>query len=217
VHKVLVRLGLNRLSWMDRPTGQVIRRYERDAPGDLVHVDIKKLGRIPAGGGWKVLGPGNGPHSREKRRNAIGYAYIHSAVDDHSRLAYSEVLANERKETAAAFWLRANAFFERHGITVAEVLTDNGACYRSFPFRDALGAARHRFTRPYRPQTNGKVERFNRTLLEEWAYVRPYASKAERTTALAEWLHLYNHHRGHTALNGSPPISRVNDLAGQYT
>jgi len=190
VHKVLVRIGLNRLSWMDRPTGEVIRRYERDAPGDLVHVDIKKLGRIPEGGGWKVLGRANGPRGSAKRRTAIGYAYIHSAVDDHSRLAYSEVHANERQETAAAFWQRANEFFEWNGITVTEVLTDNGGCYRSSVFRDALGVVEHRFTRPYRPQTNGKVERFNRTLLEEWAYVRPYASEAERTAALDEWIHL---------------------------
>jgi transposase InsO family protein len=217
VHKVLVRLGINRLSWMDRPTGRVIRRYERDAPGDLVHVDIKKLGRIPDGGGWKVLGRSNETEGFEKRKRAIGYAFIHSAVDDYSRLAYSEVLANEQKGTAAGFWSRARAFFATHGITVHEVLTDNGPCYRSFEFRDALGDARHRFTRPYRPQTNGKVERLNRTLLEEWGYVRPYLSEAERTAALAEWLHLYNHHRGHTALKGLPPISRVNDLAGQYT
>ena len=215
VHKVLVRLSLNRLSWLDRPTGQVIRRFERERPGDLVHVDIKKLGRIPDGGGWQVTGPKDKFKNRTSR-DRPGYAFIHSAVDDHSRLAYSEVLGNERKETAAAFWTRANKFFEDHGLAVTEVLTDNGACYRSFPFRDALDTVRHRFTRPYRPQTNGKVERFNRTLLEEWAYVRPYLSEAQRTAALAEWLHLYNHHRCHIALGGKPPIGRVNNLVGQY-
>jgi transposase-like protein len=215
VHNVLVRLGLNRLSWMDRPTGEVIRRYERDAPGDLVHVDIKKLGRIPDGGGWRVTGKGPGKSNATRVR--MGSAFIHSAVDDHSRLAYSEVLENERKETAAGFWTRANSFFADRGITVTEVITDNGSCYRSHFFGDALGTAKHRFTRPYRPQTNGKVERFNRTLLEEWAYVRTYLSEAQRKAALAEWLHLYNHHRSHTALGGKPPVSRVNNLAGQYS
>jgi len=217
VHRVLVRLGLNRLAWMDRPTGRVIRRYERAAPGDLVHVDIKKLGRIPEGGGWRVLGrqagvknnSGHGP-----RR--VGYGYIHSAVDDHSRLAYSEILSDERKETAAEFWTRADAWFVGHGIMVREVLTDNGSCYRSRLFNDTLGEITHRFTRPYRPQTNGKVERFNRTMLEEWAYVRPYASEAERVAAFSDFLHLYNHHRAHKALGDQPPITRVNEQPGSY-
>jgi transposase InsO family protein len=216
VHKVLVRLGLNRLSWMDRPTGRVIRRYERDAPGDLVHVDIKKLGLIPDGGGWRVRGRAS-IKDYKIGKTRTGYAFIHSAVDDHSRLAFSEVLGDERQETAAAFWERAVRFFATHGISVKEVITDNGSCYRSRRFADSLGEARHLFTRPYRPQTNGKVERFNRTLLEEWAYVRPYRSEAQRTAALAEWLHLYNHHRCHTALGGKPPVSRVNNLVGQYT
>jgi transposase InsO family protein len=214
VHKVLVRLGLNRLSWMDRPTGRVIRRYERENPGDLVHVDIKKLGRIPDGGGWRVTGKGPGKSNAVKQHR--GFAYIHSAIDDHSRLAYSEVLADERQETATSFWGRAAAFFTDHGVTVREVLTDNGACYRSKLFNRELGEVTHLFTRPYRPQTNGKVERLNRTLLEEWAYVRPYDSEQQRTAALAEWLHLYNHHRGHTALGGQPPVSRVSNLAGYY-
>ncbi len=219
VHRVLTRLGLHRLKWMDRPTGRVIRRYERDAPGDLIHVDIKKLGRIPHGGGWKVLGHVEGHKNQrvENKTRRAGYGFIHSAVDDYSRLAYSEILGDERKETTAAFWLRARDWFEGHGIEVREVLTDNGGCYRSFDFRDALGErVRHRWTRPYRPQTNGKVERFNRTMLEEWAYVRPYETEAERVEAFAAFLHLYNHHRGHSALKGEPPISRVNDLRGQY-
>lgn len=149
----------------------------------------------------------------------IGYSYIHSAVDDHSRLAYSEVLSDERKETAAAFWQSALVFFTRHGITVERVLTDNDSCYKSFLWRDALTQTdiTHKRTRPYRPQTNGKVERFNRTLLDEWAYLRPYTSNDERTEALADFLHTYNHHRCHTALNGHPPISRVNNAPGQYT
>jgi hypothetical protein len=222
VHRVLVRLGINRLAWMDRPTGQVIRRYERDHPGSLVHVDIKKLGRIPDGGGWKVLGKtagrrNNAKHNEFRKHHFLGYGYIHSAVDDHSRLAYSEILSDERKETAVDFWQRAQAWFFEHGITVEEVLTDNGSCYRSRLFDDALGDIKHRKTRPYRPQTNGKVERFNRTMLEEWAYVRPYASETERKDAFGPFLHLYNHHRSHTALGGRPPISRVNNLAGHYS
>ncbi len=126
VHRVLSRLGLSRLSWMDRPTGRVIRRYERDRPGELVHVDIKKLGRIPDGGGWRVLGRTAG--SKNARRNRVGFSFIHSAVDDHSRVAYSEILDDERTETAAAFWRRAHDWFAEHRINVEEVLTDNGTC-----------------------------------------------------------------------------------------
>jgi transposase InsO family protein len=217
VHRVLVRLGLNRLSWMDRPSGHVIRRYERDRPGDLVHVDIKKLGKIPDGGGWKVLGRQDGVKNNNGHGpRRVGYGFIHSAVDDHSRLAYSEILGDERKETAAAFWARARSWFDALGIEVAEVLTDNGSCFRSALFAQALGDVTHRRTRPYRPQTNGKVERFNRTMLEEWAYVKAYASEAERRAAFGDFLHLYNHHRSHSALGGKPPISRVDNLAGHY-
>jgi transposase InsO family protein len=221
VHRVLVRLGLNRLAWMDRPTGRIIRRYERERPGELVHVDIKKLGKIPDGGGWKALGRvagnhnnhaahGNGPHR-------FGYGFIHSAVDDHSRLAYSEILADERKETAAGFWQRARSWFFDQGIEIEEILTDNGSCYRSGLFAQVLEEVKHRRTKPYRPQTNGKVERFNRTMLEEWAYVKPYGSEAERREAFGLFLHLYNHHRCHSALGGKPPISRVNNLDGYYS
>ncbi|MFI7241685.1 IS481 family transposase [Streptomyces qinglanensis] len=226
VHRVLTRHQLNRLSWMDRPTGQVIRRYERERPGELVHVDIKKLGNIPDGGGHRIMprqqAAGNRQATTEARKNGspkIGYCFVHTAVDDHSRLAYSEVLSDERKETAASFWERANTFFSQHGITVERVLTDNGSCYRSGLFAQTLSAASiiHKRTRPYRPQTNGKVERLNRTLLDEWAYMRPYSSNAERTEALADFLHTYNYHRCHAALGGQPPISRVNNPAGQYT
>jgi transposase InsO family protein len=215
VHRVLCRLGLNRLAWIDRPTGEPIRRYQFDEPGGLVHVDIKKLGRIPDGGGWRAVGKTQGNKNTTKGR--IGYDLIHTAIDDCSRLAYSEILRDERKETCAAFWLRANAFFNSHGITVERVLTDNGPGYRSNAWRDALGDITPKRTRPYRPQTNGKVERFNRTLIEEWAYVRVYSSNAERTAALDDWLHLYNHHRRHTALKGLTPIARVNDLPGHYS
>ena len=212
VYRVLCRLGLNRLAWLDRPTGRVIRRlYEHPRPGDLLHIDVKKLARIPPGGGWRAHGRGHDGHGGHSR---VGYAYIHSAVDDHSRVAYSEVLADERAVTAVAFWQRARSWFAERGVSVRAVLTDNGSCYRSADFARARLAAgvRHRRTRPYRPQTNGKVERFNRTLLEEWAYVRVYRSEAARTAALARWLHLYNHHRCHTALSGHPPINRVTNL-----
>ncbi|MFH9129084.1 IS481 family transposase [Streptomyces griseoaurantiacus] len=225
VHRVLTRHQLNRLRWLDRPTGQVIRRYERERPGELIHVNIKKLGNIPDGGGHRVMPRQQATSNRQATTDTrkggspvIGYSFVHTAVDDHSRLAYSEVLSDECKETAASFWERANAFFAAHGITVERVLTDNGSCYRSKLFGQTLSAAgiAHKRTRPYRPQTNGKVERLNRTLLDEWAYVRPYSSNAERTEALENFLHTYNYHRCHTALDGQPPISRVNNAAGQY-
>ena len=141
---------------------------------------------------------------------------MHSAVDDHSRLAFSEVYDDEQAITAAAFWQRARAFFAAHGITVRAVLTDNGPCYHSNAWLKEVvaGGATPRFTQRYRPQTNGKVERFNRTLLDEWAYVRAYRSEPERRRRLDKWLHLYNHHRGHTALGGQPPITRVDNLPG---
>lgn len=216
VHKVLARYGLARLTWLDRATGRVVRRYEHEHPGDLVHVDIKKLGRIPDGGGHRVLG--RAAAIRVKKGAKPGYAYLHHAEDDHSRLVYSEILANEQMETAAGFWTRANAYFNSCGITVLRVLTDNGPCYRSKVFDAALGeGVAHKRTRPYRPQTNGKVERFNRTLLEEWAYAKAYASEAERVADYATFIHNYNHHRGHTALGGKSPADRVPNLCGQYT
>ncbi|MFD7118263.1 IS481 family transposase [Streptomyces sp. NPDC059922] len=215
VHRVLTRYRLARLTHLDRTTGRPIRRYERERPGELVHVDIKKPGSIPDGGGHRVLGR---PAGRKKRSGA-GYSYIHTAVDDHSRLAYSEIHGDERKETATAFWTRAQAFFASCGITVERVLTDNGSCYKSRLWRETLTAAgiTHKRTRPYRPQTNGKAERLNRTLLDERAYAKPYRSEQERRDAYPDCLHTYNHHRGHTALKGQPPASRVPNLTGQYT
>ena len=215
VHRVLSRYRLARLAWLDRRTGRVVRRYEHTAPGELVHLDVKKLGRIPDGGGWRMHGRAARPSPGHGR--GPGYSFLHTAIDDHSRLAYSELLSDERKETAAAFWARAAAYFASCDITVHRVLTDNGSCYRSFDFRDALAGIAHKRTRPYRPQTNGKVERFHRTLLEEWAYAHPYSSNAEREAAYPAWLHRYNHHRGHTALGGRPPATRVTNLSGQYS
>ncbi len=220
VHKVLRRYGCPPLAWTDPATGVRIKwarrrvhSYVHDAPGDLVHVDIKKLGRIPDGGGWRFLGRADG---NRRKSNPVGYWYIHNAVDDCTRLAYSELLEDESKETASGFWARANSYFESVGITVQRVLTDNGACYRSKLFTQTLGEAiTHKRTRPYRPQTNGKVERFNRTTLEEWAYARPYSSETERTALFNDWLHTYNHHRGHTALGGKSPADLVPNLRGQ--
>ena len=227
VHRVLARYGVARLRWLDRPTGRVIRRIQTSRCGELVHVDVKKLGKIPAGGGWRMLGRTLGNRNSQADRSSgrlnryrqplHGHHFLHTAIDAHSRLAYSELLADERQETAAAFWLRANAWFTECGITVQKVLTDNGSCYRSHVFRDALGEITHKRTRPYRPQTNGKVERFHRTLADEWAYVRLYTSDAERCAQFPIWLHTYNHHRGHTALGGQPPASVVPNLSGQYS
>ena len=227
VWRVLVRHGVNRLSWMDRPTGRVIRRYERSTPGELIHIDIKKLGRIPDGGGWRALGRQQGrrnssPYRRRDstgtRRSTVGYGYIHAAVDDHTRLAYVEILNDEKAVTATAFTHRAAEWFSQHGIIVKAVMTDNGACYKSHLFGDTLQAAGIQHVRipPRQPQINGKVERFNRTMLDEWAYVRTYQSENERIDALADWIHTYNHHRLHTAIGG-PPISRATNQAGQHT
>ncbi|MGW4165301.1 IS481 family transposase, partial [Streptomyces sp. NPDC004788] len=215
VHRILTRHRLNRLAFIDRPTGTLIRRYERERPGELIHVDVKKLGRIPDGGGHRVLGRDAGRPVR-----GMGFDYVHSAVDDHSRLAYSEIHGDEKVATCAGFLARAAAFFHACGITrIERVLTDNAWAYRKgLAWKNALAelGAAGKLTRAYRPQTNGKVERFNRTLLDEWAYLRPYTSNTERTEALADFLHTYNHHRCHTALDGHPPISRVNNAAGQY-
>lgn len=227
VHAILVRHGLNRLAHMDRATGQVVRRYERDRPGDLIHVDVKKFGRIPAGGGWRIHGRGFNESHADERANAAarakrgtgraGYTYVHSALDDHSRLTYSEIHDDETTRTALGFWERAVAFFADHGITVTEVLTDNGSPYvsRDWAALTAAQGIKHRRTRPYRPQTNGKIERFHRTLRDEWGYGKAYRSESARRNALTSWLHIYNHHRPHTALSGQPPITRVTNVPGQ--
>lgn len=217
VSKVLRRYRVPLLGHIDLNTGVRVRkpkpvRYEHEHPGDLIHVDVKKLGRIPDGGGHRTLGQAKG----KKNKTGVGYSFIHSAIDDHSRMVYSEILGNERQETAAGFWERANTFFTSQGITVLRVLTDNGNCYRSRVFNDALGeGVKHKFTRPYRPQTNGKIERFHRTLAFEWAYARHYGSDAARATTYQAWIHSYNHHRPHTALGGLSPIDRVHNVNGK--
>jgi len=225
VWRVLHRHGLNRLVWMDRPTGRVIRRYEKSSPGELVHVDIKKLGRIPDGGGWRGIGAEGRrnsqayvSHINHKKYHHLGYGHIHAAVDDHTRLAYVEVLEDEKAVTATGFTQRAIQWFADHGITVQAVMTDNGSCYVSHLYRNTLEAngVTHVRIPPRQPQINGKVERFNRTLLDEWAYVRIYWSEQERIQALADWIHAYNHHRNHTAIGG-PPISRATNVAGQHS
>lgn len=221
VEAVLRRYRMPLLRDLDQASGLPVRRprprrYEHPAPGDLVHLDVKKLGRIPDGGGHRKLGRQAGRHNRA----GMGYAFLHHAVDDHSRLAYSEILTDEGKDTAAGFWLRANGFFADHGITVRRVLTDNGNCYRSKTFADALGSEiAHKRTRPYRPQTNGKVERFNRTLATEWAYAQTYLSEADRASTYQDWLHHYNHHRPHTGIGGKTPIERlrVHNLPVKYS
>lgn len=216
-YAVLRRHRLHRLDWLDRPTGLLIRRYERSTPGELIHIDVKKLGRIPEGGGHRVRG--RSTETRRSKPAANGWDYVHAAIDDHSRLAYAEVHPNERGDTCAGFLRRAAGFFAEHGVAIQRVMTDNAKNYvLARAFQDALieTGARHVRIAPYRPQTNGKAERFNRTLLEEWAYVRPYSGNQERLDLLAGWLHMYNHHRSHTALDGVPPITRVNNLSGNY-
>jgi transposase InsO family protein len=201
---VLRRHGLSRLADRDRPTGIPIR-YVRERPGELLHMDVKKLGRIPDGGSHRFRGRGSGTP-----RAHAGYDYVHQVVDDMSRVAHAAIFPDERGTTCAAFLREAATFFARLGVRIERVMTDNAKNYtRSRAFAGAMEdlGARHLTTRPFRPQTNGKSERFNRTLLEEWAYVREYASNAERAAALAPWIDHYNHGRPHTALGGMTPMN----------
>ncbi|WP_432012721.1 IS481 family transposase [Streptomyces cucumeris] len=217
-HRILKRHHMPPLSAVDRATGEPVRRYERARPGELIHIDVKKLGRIPHGGGHKVLGRAAGSPNKD-RRNGAGYAYLHTALDDHSRLAYTEDLPDETAPTCSDFLARATAWFAQQGVTVERVLTDNAWAYTKKTWHQTchdLGI-QPRWTRPWRPQTNGKVERFHRTLLDEWAYQRPYTSDAERQAAFPDWLDWYNYHRPHTGISGHTPASRVTNLSGQHT
>ena len=209
VYGVLRRAGVSRLAHLDRPTMTPIR-YERTKPGELVHVDVKKLGRIRPGGGWKMLG--RSTETRNRKFGPLGYDYLHAAVDDHSRYAYVEVHPDERGPTCGGFLHRAAEHFASLGVRVEAVMTDQAKNYvLSRDFQAVLTeiGARHVVTRPYRPQTNGKVERFNRTMLEEWAYVRLYRSNQIRLNSLDRWVRIYNSRRPHTALGGRPPASRL--------
>jgi transposase InsO family protein len=214
VYRVLCRHGMPRLGDLDRATRQVVR-YQRQRPGELVHVDINKLGRVPDGGGWWA----HGRQQRPNRHRGQGYDFLHVAVDDRSRVASAEPHPDERQATAAGFIHRAVRWFADHHITVERILTDNGNCYRSQAFGQALAelGVSHRHPRPYRPQTNGKVERFNLTLKLEWAYATIYASNQARLAHLEGWLHHYNHHRPHTAHQGAAPMTAVNNLPAKHT
>ena len=228
VHAVLVRCRLNRLSHIDLRTGEVIRRYEHDRPGSLIHVDVKKLGNIPDGGGWRFVGPAQGwknrramPNTKRSRhRNELmGHGFVHTVIDDHSRVAYAEIHDDETAATAIAVLRRAVGWFAARGVTVQRVLSDNGSCYRSHAWRHAC-ADLHivpKWTRAYRPQTNGKIERFHRTMAAEWAFARHYPNERTRRSALPAWLHTYNHHRQHSAIGKTPPITRLTNLPGQYS
>jgi len=223
VGRVLARHRVPRLAECDPVTGQVIRatrrsanRYEHPHPGSLVHVDVKKLGRIPDGGGWRAHG-----RSEKVRGRGIGYDYVHAAIDDHSRLAYVEIHDDEKTSTCARFLTNAAAYFAAHGITrIERVITDNAFAYRpgtGFAMAVARLGARQKFIRPHCPWTNGKVERLNRTLATEWAYTRIWSSNTERAAALPRWLEHYNMNRPHLGIDGARPIDRVNNAAGPYS
>lgn len=219
IYGVLRRHGLARLDHVDRPSGVPIRRYQKDRPGELVHIDVKKLGKIPDGGGHRMLGRSTMTRGRKKGLR-IGHDFIHSAVDDCTRIAFSQILRDEKGETCARFLLDAGAFFAECGITIEAVMTDEAKNYTvSGAFKDACEAlgVRHQTTGPYRPWINGKVERFNRTLIWEWAYKRLYRSNAERRRAFPRWLENYNRRRPHTALGGlAPMVFLVNNVHGNY-
>ncbi len=204
VSRMLSRLGLNKLAALE--PAEPVRRYERKTPGELIHIDIKKLGRFDRPG-HRVTGD----RTAQSKARGIGWEFVHVCIDDHSRIAFSQILPDEKKESAVAFLKAALAYYRSLGITVKRVMTDNGSCYKSFDFRDAcrdLGL-RHIRTRPYTPKTNGKAERFIQTALREWAYARAYHTSEQRAEQLPHWLHSYNWHRPHGSLNAKPPISRL--------
>jgi transposase InsO family protein/transposase len=214
VSGILTRIGMGKLGRLGQGPA---RRYERERPGELVHIDVKKLGRIEAGAGHRLTGRRrSNPRKRDGSgvdRHQVGWEFVHIAIDDCTRLAYAEVLGDEKATTVVGFLRRAVAFFERHGMHVEQLLTDNGPGYRSTIHAIACRALgiRHLRTRPYRPQTNGKAERFIRTLLSGWAYGAIYRTSQERTTALDGWLWHYNHHRKHSALGHKPPTARLSE------
>jgi transposase InsO family protein len=214
VQSILRHAGCGRLDRGDRATAPV-QRYCWDRPGELIHVDVKKIAAIPDGGGWKAFGRGARPS-----HSGAGYRYIHTALDDHSRVVYSEILDNEQAATAAGFWARAAAWFARLGVRCERVITDQGACYRSGLWHKACAATNTtvKKTRPRRPQTNGKVERYHRILLEEWAYIRPWTSEVERAAGYEGFTHFYNHHRPHGALGWATPAHTLGDnLPAEHT
>jgi transposase InsO family protein len=211
VQRILNAAGCGRLDRGDRTVSEPVVRYQRDRPGELIHVDVKKIGGIPNGGGWRLHGRGPGPAGGHA---GVGYRYIHSAIDDRTRLVYSEIHHDEQAVTAVGFWHRAVAWFSLHGITCERVLTDNGSCYKSGLWHRACATTGTtvKKTRPRRPQTNGKIERFHRILLEEWAYIRPWTSDQQRSTAYDGFIHFYNHHRAHGALGWSTPAATLDTL-----
>jgi transposase InsO family protein len=210
VQSILRGAGLGRLDRGDRATATVRpQRYERERPGELAHVDVKKLAAIRDGGGWRMHG--RGAEHGTGRHSGVGYRYLHTALDDRTRVVYSEILDDELGDTAAGFWRRAVTALAAQGITVERVLTDNGACYRSRAWAAACASTgvTHKRTRPYRPQTNGKVERFHRILLEEWAYIRDWTSETQRQAGYTTFTHFYNHHRPHGALGWQSPTATL--------
>jgi transposase InsO family protein len=215
VQSILHAEGLGRLDLGDRASGGGAkprpRRYQREHPGELIHVDVKKLAAIPPGGGWRTRG--RGYEGEKTKARQVGYRFIHSAIDDRTRIVYSEIHDDETAITAAGFWVRAATHYHQLGITPQRVITDNGSCYRSTNWHQACAATgtTPKRTRPYRPQTNGKIERFHRILLEEWAYIRPWTSEAQRTAAYTGFLHFYNHHRSHGSLGWATPTSIIKD------
>lgn len=208
VSRILKRLGLNKLTAIE--PAEPVRRYEREHPGEMIHLDIKKLGRID-GIGHRITGDRRGQSNRRSRGEGLGWEFVHVAIDDHSRISFAKVMANERKRCAVAFLKVALAYYESLGIKVERVMTDNGSCYKSFAFRRAckrLGL-RHIRTKPYTPKTNGKAERFIQTCLREWAYAQAYQHSRQRTAELPHWLHRYNWHRPHAGIGAKTPISRL--------
>jgi len=208
VSRILRRRGLNKISALE--PSEPVRRYERERPGEMIHIDIKKLGRID-GIGHRITGDRHGQSGRRSRGEGLGWEFVHVAIDDNSRIAFAKVMPNEKKRSAITFLKAALAYYESLGVKVERVMTDNGSCYKSFAFRRACKRLRlkHVRTKPYTPKTNGKAERFIQTCLREWAYAQAYNHSRQRTGELPIWLHRYNWHRPHTGIGAKTPISRL--------